>query len=278
MAKRFFNLEKETKEYLKACEARNITPFASLKTVNDFCIVQKNFNWSMTPIQLIEYSFLPNIWLDSSIPSSYPSVSRNWINLGNRNSNVTLPTTVLYNNSYNGSLFLNNSQSAAVAWNNNGITSDFTIDSWVTFLSGAGVNTSMMFTNDAYLTRGFRSGLTVSSRRYFFWNSESLPPGTPNSFGLNTPVNSITYGVPINLTLTFNTTTSSASVFLNGIISVSATGRTYIPPINSSLGFNANLNNTNHPILLHNLKVYNKALTQSQINTTYNLLKGRFVL
>lgn len=278
MAKRYYNLERETKEYLKACEARNITPFASLKTVNDFCIVQKNFGWSMTPTQLIEYSYLPNIWLDSSIPSSYPSVSRNWINLTNRNSNVTLPTTVLYNNSYNGSLFLNNSQSASVAWNNNGITSDFTIDSWVTFLSGSGPFASAMFQNDAYQTRGFRSGLNVPNRRYTFWDSESLPPGTPNGFDISTPTNSITYGVPINLTLTFNTTTSSASVFLNGIISVSATGRTYIPPINSSLVFNANLNNTNHPILLHNLKVYNKALTQSQINTTYNLLKGRFVL
>jgi hypothetical protein len=276
MAKRFYNLEKETKEYLKACEAGNIIPFASVNVVNNFCITQKNFNWSITPTQLIEYSYLPNIWLDSSISSSYPTISRNWINLTNTNSNVTLPTTVLYNNSYNGSLFLNNSESASVAWNNNGITSDFTIDSWVTFLSGTGVNTSAMFTNDVYQTRGFRSGFAPSLRRYTFWNSESVPPGTPNSFSLDTPNNSVTYSVPINLTLTFNTTTSSASIFLNGNVSVSATGRNFFPPTNSSLTFNANLNNTNHPILLHSIKVYNKALTQSQINTTFNLLRRRF--
>lgn len=279
MAKRYYNLEKETKEYLKACEERNISPIASTKTVNDFCIVQKNFGWSTTPIQLIEYSFLPNIWLDSTISSSFPTVSRSWINLANRSFNATLPATVSYNNSYKGSLFLNNSQTGSVAWNNNGITSSFTIDSWVTFLSGAGVNTSAMFTNDAYQTRGFRSGLNVPNRRYTFWDSESLPPGTPNSFNLNTPVNSITYGIPINLTLTFNTTTSTASIFLNGNLSVaSPSGRTFIPPVNSSIVFNANLNSTNHPILLHNIKIYDKALEPAQINTTYNLLKGRFDL
>ena len=279
MAKRYYNLEKETKEYLKACEDRNITPFSSVNVVNNFCITQKNLNWSMTPTQLIEYSLLPNIWLDSSIPYSYPTVSRNWINLTNRSLNTTLPTTVLYNNSYNGSLFLNNSQSSSVAWNNNGITSDFTIDSWVTFLSGSGPFTSAMFQNEVYQTRGFRSGFAPTLRRYTFWNSESIPPGTPNSFYLNTPNNSITYGVPINLTLSFNTTTSAASIFLNGNVSVSAAGRAFIPPItNSSLGYNVSINSTNHPILLHNLKVYNKALTPPQINTTFNLLRGRFNL
>lgn len=276
MAKRYYNLEKETKEYLKACEVRNITPFASIDTVNNFCIIQKNFGWSMTPTQLIEYSYLPNIWLDSSISFSYPTITRNWINLTNRGLNATLPTTIQYNNSYNGSLFLDYSQQGSVVWNNNSISSDFTIDSWVTFLSGTGVNTSGMFINDSYQTRGFRSGLAPTLRRYSFWNGESVPPGTTNPFYLDTPNNSITYGVPINLTLTFNTTTSAASIFLNGNVSASAAGRTFFPPSNSSLFFNANLNATNHPILLHTLKVYNKALTQSQINTTFNLLRGRF--
>jgi hypothetical protein len=279
MAKRYYNLEKETKDYLKACEVRNITPIASTKTVNDFCIAQKNLGQALTTSQLIEYSYLPNIWLDSTIPSSYPSISRNWINLANRNSNITLPATFQYNNSYNGSLFLNYGQATTVAWNANGITSDFTIDSWVTFLSGAGPYASAMFINEVYLTRGFRSGLNAQARRYSFWDAESLPSGTPNGFTLNTPINSITYGVPVNITLTFNTALSTASIFLNGNVSASANNRAYIPPTGSSnLTINTTLNGTNNQIYMHNLKVYNRALSASEINTTYNLVKGRFGL
>jgi len=279
MAKRYYNLEKETKEYLKACEVRGIIPSVAVDTVNNFCITQKNFNWSMTPTQLIEYSLLPSIWLDASIPASFPLVSTTFQNLINRSFNAVLPSTLRYNNSNGGSIFLNNSQSGGVAWNSNGITGSFTIDSWVTILSGTGVNLSGLFMNEAYLTRGFRSGVDHINRRYTFWNGESLPSGTANAIGLNTPTNSINYGVPINITLTFDTTTGTAAVRLNSVVSVSQTNRSYIPPIaGSNLSFNVSLNATNQPILLHNLKVYNRALTQAELTTSYNLLRSRFNL
>jgi len=279
MAKRYYNLEKETKEYLKACEVRGITPTVPIQTVNNFCITQKNFNWSMTPTQLIEYSLLPSIWMDASIPASFPLVSTTFQNLINRSFNAVLPSTLQYDNSNGGSIFLNNSQSGGVAWNSNGITGAFTIDSWVTILSGTGPFSSSLFFNEAYLTRGFRCGFTPSNRSIAFWNGESVPGGTANVFGLNTPTNSITYGSPVNLTISYNTTTNTASVHLNGVLSVSQTGRTYIPPItNSNLSFNGILNGTSQSMRLHNLKVYNRALTQAELTTSYNLLRSRFNL
>lgn len=279
MAKRYYNLEKETKEYLKACEARGITPTTPIQRVNDFCITQKNFNWSMTPTQLIEYSLLPSIWLDASIPASFPRVSTTFQNLINRSFNAALPSTLQYNNSNGGSIFLNNGQAGSVPWNSNSITGSFTIDTWMTILSGTGPNTSALFSNEVYLTRGFRSGVNHINRAYNFWNSESRPSNTPNPFNLTTPTNSINYGIPINITLTFDTTTGTAAIRLNSIVSVSQTNTTYIPPIaGSNLGFNASLNATNQPILLHNLKVYNRALTQAELTTSYNLLRGRFNL
>jgi hypothetical protein len=279
MAKRYYNLEKETKEYLKACEARGIIPNVPVDTVNNFCITQKNINWSMTSTQLIEYSLLPSIWVDTSIPASFPRVSTTLINLMNRSLNVALPSTLLYDNSNNGSLFLNNGQQGSVAWNGNGITGAFTIDSWVTILSGTGPFSSWLFGNEAYLTRGFRCGFTPSTRSIAFWNSESVPSGTANHFNLGTPTNSITYGLPVNLTISYNTTTNTASMYLNGVLSVSQTGRTYIPPItNSNLSFNGILNGTSQSMRLHTIKVYNRALTQTEITNSYNLLRGRFNL
>jgi hypothetical protein len=203
-------------------------------------------------------------------------VSTTFQNLINRSFNAALPSTLQYNNSNNGSIFLNNGQAGSVPWNSNSITGSFTIDTWMTILSGTGTSTSSLFINEVYLTRGFRSGVDVRNRRYNFWNSESIPSGTPNFFSMSTPIN---YGVPTNITLTFDTTTGTAAIRLNSVVSVSQTNRTFIPPIaGSNLSFNSTLNLTNQPILLHNLKVYNRALTQAELTTSYNLLRGRFNL
>lgn len=220
------------------------------------------------------------VCLDAGNRVSYPGSGTTWTNLTNRSFNATLPATVSYNSSYNGSLFLRNSQTGSVAWNNNGITSDFTIDSSMTILSAAGTtNASAMFQNEAYQTRGFRSGFIPSTMRYNFWNSESSPPGTPNTFSLFTPNSSITYGVPVNITLSFNTTTSAASIFLNGRVSTSITGRNFTPPTGSSnLTFNASQNSTETQILLHSLKIYNRALSDAELLQNYNATKSRYLL
>ena len=279
MAKRYYNLEKETKAYLKACSDSGISPFTDVETVNDFCLKQKNINWSMTPTQLIEYSFLPKIWLDSTISYSYPSISTTWINLINRTFNGSLPASFQYRNDYKGSLFFNNIN-GSVPWFSNNITSGFTIDAWVTFLSGTGTNNASTLQSDIYQTRGFRSGLTPAFRRYLFWNTQSVPAGTSNTFSINTPTNSITYGVPINITLTFNDTTGVASIYLNGALSVaSPTNRTFIPPTaGSGLAINGGQDATTSQALWHSVKAYNRSLSSSEISTTYNLLKGRFGL
>jgi hypothetical protein len=218
--------------------------------------------------------------LDAGNRVSYPGSGTTWTNLTNRSFNATLPATVSYNSSYSGSLFLRNSQSGSVAWNNNGITSDFTIDSTMTILSAAGTtNASAMFQNEVYQTRGFRSGFIPTTMRYQFWNSESSPPGTANTFNLVTPNSSISYGVPVNITLSFNITTSAASIFLNGRTSVSIASRSFAPLTgSSSLTFNASQNSTETQIFLHSLKIYNRALSDAEILQNYNATKGRFLL
>ena len=48
MAKRYYNLEKETKEYLKACDAKSIVNQTNIKTLNDFVINRKTRNLNTT--------------------------------------------------------------------------------------------------------------------------------------------------------------------------------------------------------------------------------------
>jgi hypothetical protein len=46
MAKRYYNLERETKDYLKSCDNLSIVPFTTnYKLINDFCIKQKTVGY-----------------------------------------------------------------------------------------------------------------------------------------------------------------------------------------------------------------------------------------
>jgi hypothetical protein len=53
MAKRYYNLEKETKEYLKACDNNNITPSVNISIVNDYAIRWKTFGRYVTSNTLL---------------------------------------------------------------------------------------------------------------------------------------------------------------------------------------------------------------------------------
>jgi len=65
MAKRYYNLEKETKAYLKACDDRGIVPFTSINIINDFCLKQKAFN---RHAEISDPRLLTNVaaWFDAS--------------------------------------------------------------------------------------------------------------------------------------------------------------------------------------------------------------------
>jgi len=153
----------------------------------------------------------------------------------------------------------------------------FTINSLLTLTRGTGANTSRIFTSESYQKWGFRFGFSPSNKRFEFWNGESVPAlSVSNAFGIYTPVNSITYGVPINVTLTFDAATGIASIYLNGTLSVASTSNKIFipPPIQTSIGLNISTNATTQDGLYHNISFYNRALSPSQVSTTYKLISG----
>ena len=104
MAKRYYNLEKETKEYLKACEAKSIVNQTNIKTLNDFVINRKTRN--------LNASFLANspivlnglvLWLDAGVSDSYPAGGTVWKDLAGSN-NGALVNGPTFSKSNGGSI------------------------------------------------------------------------------------------------------------------------------------------------------------------------------
>lgn len=89
MAKRYYNLEKETKEYLKACEARGFSLPRNVTAVNDNVIKRKAVGKDCT--FLSQYPVVLDglfIWLDASVSGSVSSTT--WFNLIEGKGNATL--------------------------------------------------------------------------------------------------------------------------------------------------------------------------------------------
>lgn len=100
MAKRYYNLEKETKEYLKACDNIGITNQTNTKNLNDCVIVRKSQNKDCSFLKRypIIYDDSLVMWLDSNISSSYPSGGLLWADLSKYTNNGTLKNGTRFSN------------------------------------------------------------------------------------------------------------------------------------------------------------------------------------
>ena len=106
MAKRYYNLEKETKEYLKACEIRGFSLPKNVAAVNDNIIKRKSAGKDCT--FLYQYPVVLDglfIWLDASISGSI--TTNTWFNLIEGNVNTTLFNAPPFTQELKGSINFN---------------------------------------------------------------------------------------------------------------------------------------------------------------------------
>ena len=90
MAKRYYNLEKETKAYLKACDERSIVSSTATTTVNDYAIKQKaankfilltgntllsRFGITLSGLTILADPALPDSWTGSSFNDIFSNTS-----------------------------------------------------------------------------------------------------------------------------------------------------------------------------------------------------------
>jgi hypothetical protein len=275
MATRYYNLENEAKALLKLCKDRNVIPYLSNKDINDFVILQKNRNVTLSLSDLFIYNTLPTLWYDSSNSLSYkPETRTTWTNLIAPYSNATLNANTTYSTLYNGGASFPSAFSSNLPWGTVGITNNFTIDLWTTITSWTGAATSALFINESYLTWGFRSGLRTNGQMAF-WSSES-----GGNFNINSSANSVALNVPVNITLSYSPISRIAKIYINGTRVVQSTNVNLVAPTNSTsvLGVNQILNLTSTSCLFHNFKLYNRELSELEVGTNYSLIRSRFGL
>jgi len=281
MAKRYYNLEKETKEYLKACEAKSIVNQTNIKTLNDFVINRKtrNLNTTFLASSPIVLNGLV-LWLDAGVSDSYPAGGTVWKDLAGSN-NGTLTNGPTFSSANGGSIVFDGSNDYATLGTPsllNGVQVPLTICMWAKANSFGTFN--VLWSADKEVTGGgLYSMLRLDSGnlRYYTTNSsgEYQSNGSPN---LTPSINVWNfYAVTVLGTLSSPTVTlylnKSSQTYSYSTLS-SSPNLTVNFRIGTSERTNGEVWNGN----ISNAMWYNRALTPTEILQNYNAMKGRFGL
>jgi len=263
MAKRFYNLEKETKEYLKACEAKSIVNQTNIKTLNDFVINRKTRN--------LNASFLANspiilnglvLWLDAGVSDSYPAGGTVWIDLAGSN-NGTLVNGPTFSKSNGGSLVFNGVNSfVRVTLPSTTSYNTFTYNSWIYATNNSGYRTIIDQDNDNW-------GLYSSNGELVSWDPQF---GSGYIFNLNQWYNAVmshTDGGPVLFYVNGSLVYTSSNSSTNHTTSYFGIGAGILGPTNADEFWSGNISQ---------VSIYNRELTAPEILQNYNATKSRFLL
>ena len=213
------------------------------------------------------------MYLDAGIRSSYSGSGTTWYDLTSYNHNATISGTSVWDSTYNGQFDFGTveqtsqyiSLPAAAAQ----LTSqDYTIEFWMAPIAPA--STDNYFCSMAY----------SSDTNYFLMTEK------PNNFieRYNETTNTVPFtdGVPMNMCIVRNSS-NTGTLYKNGVSLGSSSGITQINLTTSWIlnqeqdsvggGFQASQCYFGSFMVV---KLYNIALTQTQIQKNFNVLRGRF--
>jgi hypothetical protein len=171
MAKRYYNLEKETKEYLKACEAKGIVNQESIKVIDDYIKNRKSLGLSSTflgetPVVLKDMV----LWLDASVPDSFPAGGLVWRDLSGQSNNASLLNGPTFDQNSGGSIVFDGVNDTADVTSSNSLnfgTQPFTI-CFSTFRTAFG------FQGGTFINKGTTTGVGWGTRDNGFIAFSSL--------------------------------------------------------------------------------------------------------
>jgi hypothetical protein len=269
---RTYDLEIETKEYLKACKAKSIVNQTNIKTLNDYVINRKTRN--------LNASFLANspiildglvLWLDAGVSDSYPTVGTIWKDLAGSN-NGTLTNGPTFNSEKGGSIVFDGSNDYVVTSSNN------IVYSALTFI--AVINRSSITSGGAGIIFNRGGGGSTTGMNIVF-------PGA-GGLGYHWNDDANTYSYNPNLAIPINTwcfccvsVSPTQAIFQvnNNIVIRSYTN----PTTNTTLGGNLQIGadaaaGRYYPAQVAQALIYNRALTPIEIQQNYNATKSRFGL
>jgi hypothetical protein len=219
------------------------------------------------------------MYLDAANRKSYPGSGTTWNDLSGNGNHATLYSSPTYSNDYGGNFNWNGSnQYATASMVNLRPTTQITQETWFT--------TDSPTTSQVYI--GSQYG-TSSGNSYALWKTNNILNSGVNTGG-SFIARSVSFNFQVGVWYYFVATYDGSTevMYLNGQV-IGSWNRTGTLTYNSNntllaiagdwngSGYDAGMGLTvdgNMPVV----RIYNKALTASEIQQSYNALKGRFGL
>lgn len=209
--------------------------------------------------------------LDAGVSTSYSGSGTTWTDLSGNGNNGTLTNGPTYSGTNGGSLVFDGVDDYVNAGNLGSFYSQGTISYWMN--SSAVQNYRNPFSTK-YL--GFNEGIRfeqTNSGQFYAVIGNSSNQYTINDYTLDAV---ITVNTWYNVVLVWNTSTNNIVGYLNGIQKFNSTNTywaTTLPSISIGSGFDSGRYFTGK---FSNTSIYNRALSQAEIQQNFNALRGRF--
>jgi len=208
--------------------------------------------------------------LDAGNAKSYLGSGTTWTDLSGQGNNGTLENGVGYNSSNGGFLSFDGSNDYAV------VNSSFQVSTSVTYSFEVWIYKTSTATNAAamLISGGFggdKDGIMIQSELYSGNSSTIIHIKSGNG-----DVNAVYYN-GVSQVLTEESTGTDANFNLNEWIHIAVTGITVDSTDGAAHHIGQNNNDTNKFIgRISNLKVYDRALTASEVQQNYNATRSRY--
>ena len=210
--------------------------------------------------------------LDAAQRRSYSGSGTVWTDLSGNSNNGTLTNGPTFNSANGGSIVFDGVNDSITITHSSSInlTSTLTLEAWIYPLSLGSSWKAIVYKNNTTNSGGYHMGI----------NPFRFLGGGVKSPSWNSVVSS-TNAININewccVTMTLDLTNSSIKFFKNGVniysgsFSASISGNTDPLMVAQNTGASENLNG-----IINNVKVYNRALSNTEILQNYNATKSRF--
>jgi hypothetical protein len=215
--------------------------------------------------------------LDASNASSYPGSGTSWFDLSGNSKTVALNNTS-YVSTDGGGISFNGTNSYGT-FNSSGFTTSYTIEAMVNLTQynsdGSTSSDVMMLTNSSN-THGILLEVDAGPR----WrNVHRFPYGTSPDDELLTANGSVTNNTKYHLMVVRNGSTSQ-TLYVNGVSVATKT------PVNGGFDTNLTLGTLGRLSqstasrhwygLMHQVRIYDRALSTQEVTQNYNAIKGKF--
>ena len=213
------------------------------------------------------------LYLDASNTKSYVSGSSNWVDLSLSGVNSTLTNGFTFSSENYGNILFNGSSYGSMG--SIDISNVFTVNSWAKLSATSGSTFSIVFGSGANQYDNFLGFKAIPGIKGSLYVTESA---NVNNYQLLT-----SSSLELNrwYYLTFIVNVSYIAVYVNGLLSSSATVPFVIGSWSSNLmtiGVRSNLTQYFLNGGISNLQIYKRVLTDSEIKQNFNATKSRFGL